>query len=116
MVIIREVARDLRKHQTQSEKIFWELVRNRRLCGRKFLRQYVIRLKIEEKIRFFIADFYCAESKLIIEVDGGIHEKMQDNDKMRDIIIGELGMKVIRIRNEELEDLSMIKDRILSYL
>lgn len=53
---------------------------------------------------FFIADFYCAEEKLVIELDGPVHEQQQDYDLLRTWIINQLGMKVIRFRNEELEN------------
>jgi len=52
------------------------------------------------KKRFFVADFYCHEHKLIIEVDGKIHEIQKDRDEMRDFIISTMGLKVLRIQNE----------------
>lgn len=51
--------------------------------------------------RFFIADFYCKEKKLVIEIDGGIHEKQREYDKYRTFIIEQLGMRVIRFTNDE---------------
>lgn len=54
-------------------------------------------------MRFFIADFYCAEYKLVVEVDGRIHDKQIDYDEMRTWIIEELGYKVIRFNNDEVE-------------
>jgi very-short-patch-repair endonuclease len=71
---INQTARELRKNQTESEKIFWELVRGRKLSGIKFLRQYPITYSVYQKPYFFFADFYCAKSKLIIEIDGSIHD------------------------------------------
>jgi len=105
--IIREVARRLRKEQTESEKIFWDVVRNRKL-GVKFLRQFAILFSFEGQDRFFIADFYCSEKRLVIELDGEIHKKQKDYDELRTFIINQLGMKVIRFSNEELCDIERI--------
>jgi leucyl-tRNA synthetase len=55
----------------------------------------------------YVADFYCAEKKLIIELDGGIHEisEQADYDRGRDALLTELGYKVVRIKNEDLQDM-----------
>jgi len=55
---------------------------------------------LDGQIRFFIADFYCHEAKLVIEIDGGIHETQKEYDEMREQIIKLLGYKVIRFSNE----------------
>jgi len=75
-VLANQVARELRKKQTESETIFWELVRRKQCVGKKFYRQYPIVFEYEKKgnYRFFIADFYCRVAKLVVEIDGGIHE------------------------------------------
>ena len=65
-----EIARDLRKRMTKAEKIFWEAVRNRKILNKKFNRQFPIHFEINGMKRFFIADFYFHEKKLIIEVNG----------------------------------------------
>ena len=95
-----QTARNLRKHSTKAEKIFWNAVRNRKIENLKFNRQFPIYFEYEGRKRFFIADFYCHERKLIIEIDGGIHETQKDYDELRTAIINELGMKVIRFGNE----------------
>lgn len=72
---ITALARDLRKRQTPSELIVWSILRRKKVLGYKFLRQHPIIYSIrKEKIDFYIADFYCAQLSLIIEVDGKIHE------------------------------------------
>jgi very-short-patch-repair endonuclease len=96
------IARKLRKNQTVEEKIFWEAVRNRRLFNLKFLRQYPIIYFFEGRKGYFFADFYCAELKLIIEIDGKYHEFQQDYDKLRERIIIAHGIKIIRFTNEEI--------------
>jgi leucyl-tRNA synthetase len=99
-----ERARWLRKNQTESEKKLWQELRNRKLAGLKFYRQHVIRYN--EGI--FIADFYCHEKKLVIEVDGKIHLKKKEEDSIRDDIVKEMGMKVLRFKNEELDDINKV--------
>ena len=91
----------MRSNPTEAEAIFWELVRGRKICGKKFHRQYPIKLRYENRICFFFADFYCPEISLIIEIDGGIHQFQEDYDTLRTHLINELGKKVIRFSNED---------------
>ena len=88
------LARELRKNATETEVLAWELLRDRRLLGLKFRRQQVI--------RGFIVDFYCAEHRLALELDGAIHDRQQDYDRQRDAVLVQESIRVIRIRNEEL--------------
>ena len=98
---IRDVCRRFRKNQTKAEKVFWAKSRNRQIDGYKILRQYPIRFEMDNNINFFIADFYCHEVKLVIEIDGGIHETQKEYDEMREQIINLLGFRVIRFTNDE---------------
>ena len=67
-------ARLLRKNQTPAEVFFWSQVRNRRLFGKKFKRQFIIHhAKIMREKKYYIADFYCHEKSLVVEIDGKIH-------------------------------------------
>lgn len=100
--IAKQLARDLRKTQTEAEKIFWEAVRNRKFLGIKFYRQYPIFFEYFGQDRFFVADFYCHEKLIVIEIDGKIHDYQKDYDELKDFIINTLGIKVIRFRNEEI--------------
>ena len=93
-----QTARKLRAKSTRAEEIFWEIVRNRNIKNKKFNRQFPVYFEFEGQKRFFIADFYCHENKLIIEIDGGIHQTQKDYDELRTIIISELGIKVIDLR------------------
>ncbi|MEO6190197.1 MAG: endonuclease domain-containing protein [Saprospiraceae bacterium] len=96
-------ARNLRKNPTISESIFWELVRKRRVCGLKFLRQYKIEhSNLNGELNYFFVDFYCHELKLIVEIDGEIHAHQKEYDAERQNILEEMGYIVIRIQNEEL--------------
>ncbi len=80
--------------QTRSEQIFWELVRDRRFAGLKFRRQYAI--------AGFVTDFYCAQLKLAVELDGEIHQSLTERDRARDALITNRGIRVLRITNDEL--------------
>lgn len=102
--LIKETARNLRKHNTKSEKIFWEVVRNRKIKGKKIQRQFPIRFEIDGQQRFFIADFYYFQNKLVVEIDGPIHNFQKDYDEIRTQIINRLGIKVIRFTNEDIEN------------
>jgi leucyl-tRNA synthetase len=115
---ITQLARDLRKNQTDSEKLLWQNLRNRKLNGFKFNRQFpiVYGRNFDGTSLFFIADFYCHEKKLIIELDGKIHEFQKEYDKERDSILNQLGLNVIRIKNEELENISQVLEKISNQL
>ncbi len=96
------LGRDLRKNQTPAEKILWELLRRRQVSGFKFLRQHPVFYRVERDwAEFYIADFYCAELKLILEVDGAIHERNKGYDSERDKKLLNKGIHVVRIKNEE---------------
>jgi len=99
----KELSRQLRKNQTDAEEIFWQLVRNRRLFGAKFYRQHPLFFDYYGQERFFIADFFCFEKKLVIELDGAIHDSQQEYDALRTHIINTLSIEVIRFRNEDIE-------------
>ncbi len=101
--IITNRARELRKTQTLAENIFWNEVRAKRFEGKKFLRQYPMKFIIEGQERFFIADFFCAEYKLVVELDGKIHDKQKDYDELRDFIMKSCNISVLRFTNDEIE-------------
>ncbi|MBK8700269.1 MAG: N-6 DNA methylase [Saprospiraceae bacterium] len=89
-------ARELRKRQTAPEELLWQLLRNRQLNDLKFRRQHPLKVG-------FIIDFYCAEAKLGIEIDGGYHnqEEQQLHDAERTKIISEYGIRIIRFTNDQ---------------
>lgn len=110
-----KLARELRKNQTPEEKILWNALRAQRFKGYKFRRQHPIiyRHVLNEK-QFFIADFCCAEKKLIIELDG-VHHHLKENkqfDKMRDETLKEMGYAILRIENDEMKDLELVLQKI----
>jgi very-short-patch-repair endonuclease len=92
----KEKRRDLKKNQTNPEEIMWSKLRNRQFMNLKFRRQY--------GIGEYIADFYCAELKLVIEIDGESHftEEGIKYDEIRTTFMKSLGIKVIRFTNKEI--------------
>ena len=102
-------ARRLRRDQTLAEKTFWTLVRNRRLGGFRFLRQVPID-------RYF-ADFVCEAAKVIVELDGPVHEGREDYDARRTETLQLFGYVVVRFRNEQvLANLGAVADGLLAAL
>jgi len=87
-------SRELRHPQTPAEATLWRHLRDRNL-GYKFRRQH--------PINRFIVDFYCAEAKLCIEIDGSSHleAEREEYDEVRTKILGELGYQVVRFTNND---------------
>jgi len=102
-------ARRLRQNQTLAEKTLWNLVRNRRLGGFRFLRQVAID-------RYF-ADFVCEAAKVIVELDGAAHDGREDYDDRRTQVLELFGYIVLRFPNERvLTDPGGVMEDILSVL
>ncbi|MDE0558533.1 endonuclease domain-containing protein [Algoriphagus sp. NF] len=95
---IHKRAKELSKQMTPAEKVLWNFLKNKSLEGFKFRRQHPI-----DK---YIVDFYCHQKKLVIEVDGSIHDQLnqKEYDSGRTSVLEEFGLKVIRFRNEEVLD------------
>lgn len=91
-------AAELRKNMTVAEKVLWQQLRNRKVEGLKFRRQHPVDI--------FILDFYCHEFKLAIEVDGGIHNQMDQKewDENRTFALNEFGIQILRFSNEDIID------------
>ena len=94
--VLLQRARELRQKQTPAEKVLWECLRDRRLFEAKFRRQH--------NIGQYIADFYCHEAKLVIELDGDIHQNQQERDGDRDQWMQSHGFNVIRFSNQAILD------------
>jgi len=84
--------RRLRRQSTDAEMVLWLSLRDRRLCGFKFVRQ--------EAIESFIVDFVCREKNLVIEVDGGQHSE-NAHDRLRDEILKDAGYQILRFWNSD---------------
>eukprot|EP01029_Cantina_marsupialis_P031189 TRINITY_DN884_c0_g2_i3.p1 TRINITY_DN884_c0_g2~~TRINITY_DN884_c0_g2_i3.p1 ORF type:complete len:135 (-),score=9.98 TRINITY_DN884_c0_g2_i3:499-903(-) len=112
---IKELKQKLRTNPTNSEQLLWKYIRRRQLEGRKFLRQHAIVYdSIESENFFFIPDFYCEAENLAIELDGKIHEFNKKRDIKRDHILQDMGITVLRIKNEELQDIPTVLKKIKS--
>ena len=98
------LCRELRKHSTNSERILWNELRNRKFDNKKFYRQYPLFFDYLGKETFFIADFYCYEERIVIEVDGGYHKRQKCYDELRTEVINLLGIQVIRFNKEEVTE------------
>ena len=113
VIPLTDRARDMRLKGTKAEEIFWRAVRRKRLCGLKFIRQ--------KPLLGYIADFYCAELKLVIEIDGGIHDHSEEYDRRRSAKLNDKGITVLRFKNEQIINdlrgvLSNLKQTLSSFL
>jgi len=91
-----EAARLLRENMTYHEKLLWKKLKLKQVCGVRFRRQH--------PIDFFIADFYCHEARLVVEIDGDIHDYRKDYDDGRSAEMERYYIKVIRFTNSEVEN------------
>lgn len=99
-------AREMRKNQTVAEEILWQCLRSRQLNGLKFRRQH--------NIGQYIADFYCHDARLVVELDGAVHASQRERDQDRDQWMRANGFTVMRFRNEEVfEDVIGVLGKIL---
>jgi very-short-patch-repair endonuclease len=102
-------ARQLRKNSTREEKILWNFLKNRRFMNLKFRRQHVI--------NGFVLDFYCADLKLAIEIDGPIHDNRKEYDEERQHLIEQRGLYFIRVSNCVVtNNLNYVFERIQEHL
>ncbi len=98
-------AKELRQQMTEEEKILWQCLRANRLNGSHFRRQQVI--------DGFIVDFYCHAARLVIEVDGAIHQQQAEYDTERDQILASRGLRLLRIKNKAvMQELDSVLIRI----
>jgi very-short-patch-repair endonuclease len=90
---VQQHARELRREMTPAEKALWNRLRDRQLVGLKFRRQH--------PLGPFIADFYCAECRLVVEIDGDVHDLQAQHDQAWTERFEQYGYQVIRFRNEQ---------------
>ena len=93
--LIFQKAKYLRNHVTNAEMIFWGRLKER-FPNYKFRRQH--------PVSKYIADFYCHKLKLVIELDGSVHnlQHVQRRDEERKAIIKSLGLQIVRFTNEDI--------------
>lgn len=109
--VIFERAKQLRQNTTEAEQILWNY-----LCKS----QLGVRFKQQHPIANFIADFYCHQYKLVVELDGSIHnlQEQKESDAIRDEEMKALGITVLRFTNKQVMSdienvLRTIKDNIV---
>jgi very-short-patch-repair endonuclease len=103
-------ARRLRRETTPAESALWAALRDRRLGGLKFRRQHAVET--------MVLDFFCPELRLVVEIDGGIHDEPEqvERDAERTERLAAHGYRVLRLRNEDvIADESIALDRILAF-
>ena len=107
--VAAQTARELRQRPTRSEAVLWKALRKRQLDGAKFRRQH--------RIEGFVVDFCCLEARLVVEIDGPIHDGTRAADKERQQLIEDTGFSVIRISTQVVEkDFPSALERIRSAL
>jgi very-short-patch-repair endonuclease len=101
---IFEKAKFLREHMTLAEKRLWERLKENKLY---------FRFKPQHPVNIYIADFYCHQLKLVIEIDGKIHDFQREMDQGRSDELEMLGITILRFTNEEVfEDLEKVVSEI----
>lgn len=101
----------MRKDATPCEDILWEYLRGRQVAGLKFRRQFAVGQ--------FLVDFYCREAKLVIEVDGPVHdtETAIKRDTEREGYIKSQGLRILRFSNYEIEsNLEAVINQIIAFV
>ena len=105
---IFQYAEVLRKDMTVAEKKLWDRL-NKSQLG--------VRFKAQHPIDIFIADFYCHKFKLVVEIDGGIHETQKEYDEGRTAELESWGLTIIRFSNEEvMNDIEKVVEMIKNHL
>jgi very-short-patch-repair endonuclease len=111
LTIMLTASRRLRREMTNAEEILWDRLRNRQLVGAKFRRQHVV--------GWYIANFYCQEYRLIIELDGDIHRdrSLKAHDETRQANLEIEGYHVLRFHNDQVEhDLDRVLNTIRNWI
>jgi len=112
---IKQITQRLRHEATPEEQKLWKYIRRKQLKGRKFLRQHAIVYEsIGDEHFFYVPDFYCFKENLAIELDGKIHEFNKKRDERREEILNNMGIKILRFKNEELNNMDKVLQQISS--
>src|SRR5215831_7174707 len=104
---LQQRRRELRNHGTSAEAVLWKYLQKRQLLGKKFRRQH--------SIGPYIVDFYCPEYRVIVELDGAVHDGIlaAERDAQRAALLEEYGMKILRFENRLVfENLEVVLETI----
>ena len=103
---LKERAKQFRKNPTPQEKLLWQSLRRRRLGGYYFRRQYVIDP--------FIVDFCCVKVRVVVELEGSVHDQQREYDHHRSVWLQDRGYTVLRFSNSEVEkNLELVLGKIM---
>jgi very-short-patch-repair endonuclease len=106
---LRQRAREMRQNPPPAEEAMWSLLRDRRLSGFKFRRQH--------HLRGYLVDLSCFARRLVIELDGPIHDMQREADAERQVVIESFGYRVLRFTNEEvLNHPARVVEKLISEL
>jgi very-short-patch-repair endonuclease len=86
-------ARRLRRKLSLPETLLWQILR---------VKRRELRFRKQHAIGPFVADFYCPAARMVIEIDGAVHDASQDADERRDAYMRSLGLRVVRIPAAEM--------------
>ncbi len=89
----RAACREFRRELTPAESAFWERVRAGRFLGWKWRR--------EHPIGRYVVDFVCIQARIVVELDGPVHEAQRERDAGRDAFLTDLGLRVVRWSNDD---------------
>ncbi len=104
---VQEAAETLRRALTPAERVLWASLRRKQLNGWHFRRQHPVGRSV--------LDFYCARARLVVEVDGGVHDtpEQQEHDHERTLVLNQYNLHVLRVSNEQvLGDLPRVLELI----
>ncbi len=103
---VKSRARELRRRMTMPERLLWSRLRGRRLNGLKFKRQH--------PIGRYVADFFCHEKRLVVELDGMSHDGRRSEDASRTARLERTGLCVVRVTNDQaMRDLDAVCDYLI---
>ncbi|MEW6716437.1 MAG: endonuclease domain-containing protein [Chloroflexota bacterium] len=92
--VVLQRAKELRRDMTLAEKRLWTALRRNQLDGFRFRRQQIIGR--------YIVDFYCDAARLIVEVDGSVHNQQIEYDQAREHVLRDYELRILRFSNEEI--------------
>ncbi len=105
---LKPLVREMRREPTPAEDVLWQRLRRHQL-GVKFRRQH--------PVERFLLDFYCPVARLVVEVDGPIHQYRREEDAIRQEFLESHGLRVLRFTNAEVETaIDAVVERITNYL
>jgi very-short-patch-repair endonuclease len=106
---LKPIAREKRIKSTEAENLLWLRLHDYQVLGFKFRRQH--------SIGQFIVDFYCAKARLVIEVDGEIHQYQPEEDAIRQQFLESKELEVLRFSNDTiLENVDEAVKQITAFL